>query len=147
MKRFEWRLQRVLDVKTKEEQKVRSELFVLIQRLAETRGELLRQKKILEQIINDLISHPEKRLVDQEIFLRYSETNDRQIKKLKEKISELEMQQKAKIKEVMKVRKFKEGLEKLRVEAKEQFMKEQSKLEQKQLDEAALVSFNRKTSS
>lgn len=129
----------------KEEQKVRSELFELTQRLAGVRGELLRQQEILEQIINSLKISPERRLGDQEFFLIHSATNDRQIKKIKEMISELEIQQKAKIQEVMKVRKFKEGLERLRLEAKEQFMKEQSKHEQKELDEAAVVSFIRKT--
>ena len=145
MKRFSWRLQRVLDVKIKEEQKVRSELFALTQRLARKRGELLRQQEILEQIINAIKVNPERRINDQEFFLRHSTTNDRQIKKIKEIIKELEIQQRAKIQEVMKIRKFKEGLEKLRIEAKEQFMKEQSKYEQKELDEAATVSFIRKT--
>lgn len=145
MKRFAWRLQRVLDVKKKEEQKVRLELFVLMQKLAQTRSELLRQKKILEQIINDLTyDNPKKRLGEQEFFLRYSATSDKQIKKLKEKISQLESQQKEKISEVLKVRRFKEGLEKLRIEAKMQYLKEQSQLEQKKLDEAATVLFVRK---
>ncbi len=147
MKRFAWRLQRVLDVKIKEEQKVRSELFALTQRLARARGELLRQQKILEQLIDSLKVSSERRLKDQEFFLRHSATNDSQIKRLKEMISELEKQQRTKIQEVMKIRKFKEGLEKLRIEAKEQFMKEQSKHEQKELDEAAVVSFIRKSAN
>ena len=39
--------------------------------------------------------------------------------------------------------KFHEGLEKLRTEAKLQFIKEQEKLEQKELDETSTVSFTR----
>jgi flagellar biosynthesis chaperone FliJ len=89
--------------------------------------------------------NPKKRLGDQEFFLRYSTTNDEQIKKLKEMVNELESQQREKIAEVVKVRKFKEGLEKLRVEAKIQFIKEQEKLEQKELDEGATISFVRKS--
>lgn len=145
MKRFVWRLQRVLDIKNKEEQKARAELFELTQELAQRRGELLARKKILERIINGLTGeNPKKRLGKQEFFLRYSATNDEQIKKLKNKIGELESQQREKIVEVLKIRRFKEGLERLRTEAKMQFIKEQEHLEQKELDETATVSFVRR---
>jgi len=145
MKRFVWRLQRVLDIKKKEEQKARAELFELTQKLAQVRGELLTRKKILEQIINDLTGeNPGKRLGKQELFLKHSATNDEQIKKLKNKKAELETQQREKIAEVLKIRRFKEGLERLRAEAKMQFIKDQEKLEQKELDETATVSFVRR---
>ena len=145
MKRFVWRLQRVLDIKKKEEQKKRAELLELTEKVAQTRGELLTQQKILEDIINALTGeNPKKRLSKQEFFLRYSATSDEQIKKLKNNLSELESQQREKITELLRIRRFKEGLEKLRIEAKIQFIKEQEKLEQKQLDEGATVSFVRK---
>ena len=145
MKRFVWRLQRVLDIKTKEEQKKRTELLKLTEELAETHGQLLIQQRILEDIIDDLNDEdPKDRLSEQEFFLRYSAATDEQIKKFKDKIREFELRQKEKIAEVLEVRRFKEGLEKLRVEAKSQFIKEQEKLEQKELDEIASVSFARK---
>ena len=144
MKRFVWRLQRVLDIKTKKEQKVRAELLELTEKLAETRGRLLMQQRILEDVIAGLAEeNPKKRLGRQEFFLRYSGTSDEQVKKLKEKTSELESQQREKIAELLKVRKFKEGLERLRAEAKIQFIKEAERLEQKELDETATVSFAR----
>jgi len=144
MKRFVWRLQRVLDIKTKKEQKMRAELLELTEMLAEARGRLLMQQKILEDIIAGLAEeNPKKRLGRQEFFLRYSGTSDEQVKKLKEKTSELESQQREKIVELLKVRKFKEGLERLRAEAKIQFIKEAERLEQKELDETATVSFAR----
>jgi flagellar biosynthesis chaperone FliJ len=145
MKRFVWRLQRVLDIRKKEEQKARAELFELTEKLAQTRGELLTRQKMLEYIIDGLTGeNPKKRLNKQEFFLRYSAASDEQIKKLKEKRSELESRQREKIAEVLKLRRFKEGLERLRVEAKAQFIKEQEKLEQKELDEGATVLFVRK---
>jgi flagellar FliJ protein len=145
MKRFVWRLQRVLDIKKKEEQKKRAELFELTEKLAQTRGELLIRQKMLEDIINGLTTEfPKKRLSKQEFFLRYSAASDEQIKKLKAQTGELESRQREKIAEVLKLRRFKEGLESLRVEAKAQFIKEQEKLEQKELDEGAIVSFVRK---
>ena len=144
MKRFVWRLQRVLDIKTKKEQKMRAELLELTERLASRAGELLTQQRILEDIIAGLTGEkPKKRLGKQEFFLRYSGTSDEQIKKLKEKISELESQQREKIAELLKVRRFREGLERLRAEAKIQFIKEQERLEQKELDETATISFAR----
>lgn len=146
MKRFVWRLQRVLEIKEKEEQKTRAELFELTERLAQSRGELLARKKMLENIIEELAErNPKARLGEQEFFLRYSTASDEKIKKLKNIVKELESQQREKIAEVLKVRRFKEGLEKLRVEAKIQFIKEQEKLEQKELDEGATISFVRKS--
>ena len=144
MKRFVWRLQRVLDIKTKKEQKMRAELLELTEMLAETRGWLLMQQRILEDVIAGLAEeNPKKRLGRQEFFLRYSGASDEQVKKLKEKTSELESQQREKIGELLKVRRFKEGLERLRAEAKIQFIKEAERLEQKELDETATVSFAR----
>jgi len=119
MKRFVWRLQRVLDIRKKEEQKARAELLELTERLAQTRGELLMQQKILEDIINGLTGeNPKKRLGKQEFFLKFSAASNEQIKKLKDKVNELELQQRDKIVEVLKLRRFKEGLERLRTEAK-----------------------------
>ena len=148
MKRFVWRLQRVLDIKKKQEQKTRAELLELTEKIAEARGELLTKQMILEDIINGLTGEdPKRRLGKQEFFLRYSVASNEQIKKLKDKVSELESQQREKIAELLKVKRFKEGLERLQAEAKIQFIKEQEKLEQKELDEGATVSFVRKKSS
>ena len=145
MRRFVWRLQRVLDIRTKEEQKARTELLKLTEKLAQTRSELLAWRKMLEEMINSLtVENPKKRLGKQEFFMRYSAESDERIKKLEEKVKELELKQKNKIAEVLKLRKFKEGLEKLRAEAKIQFIKEQEKLEQQELDDGATVSFVRK---
>jgi flagellar FliJ protein len=148
MKRFVWRLQRVLDLRTKEEQKARAELLQLTEKLAETKSELLTWRKMLEEIINGLSAgNPKKRLGRQEFFLRYSAASDEQIKKLENMVKELEAKQREKIAEVLKLKRFKEGLEKLRAEAKIQFINEQEKLDQQQLDEGATVLFVRKTKS
>jgi len=145
MKRFVWRLQRVLEIKAKQEQAKRAELFQLTERLAQTRGKLLTQQRILKDIILSIASKkPQRRLSEQEFFLKYSAASDEVIAKLKNEISGLETQQKQKIAEVVKARQFREGLERLRAEAKKRFLKVQEKLEQKELDESATVSFARK---
>ncbi len=145
MKRFAWRLQRVLDIKQKEEQIRRMELLEITERLAQAKGELLMQKMILKNTINDLREeNPKDRLGKQAVFLRCSKTNDEIINNLENKTGQLEAEQKEKITDVLKIRRFKEGLEKLRVEAKTQFMREQEKLEQKAAEEITTIRFSRK---
>lgn len=138
-------MQRVLDIKTKEEQTKKTELLKVTEKLAQTRGELLMQKRVLEDIILDITcKHPQKRLGEQEFFLKCSATNDQLIKTLKNKATELESDQMKKIAEVLSIKRFKEGLDKLRAEAKRRFTSQQEKLEQKDLDETATVGFARK---
>lgn len=145
MKRFTWRLQRVLDIKARQEQIKKAELFKLTEQLAKTRGELIKQKRILSQVISDIAEKkPKKRLCEQEFFFRYSVTTDEIIEELAKQVAELEMKQREKIAELLKLRRFKEGLEKLRDEAKREFISRQEKLEQNQMDEAAVLRFARK---
>ncbi|MHC4637060.1 MAG: hypothetical protein ACYTBP_02480 [Planctomycetota bacterium] len=145
MKRFVWRLQRVLDVKEREEQIKRAELFKLTEELAKTRAELLLKQRKLENMIAELNSKkPKTRIGEQEFFLRHSTVNNEMIKRLKLKTSEFELKQKEKIAEVLKVRRFKKGLEKLREQTKREYIANQEKLQQKEADESAGVRFVRK---
>jgi flagellar FliJ protein len=145
MKKFVWRLQRVLDIKRKEEQEKRIELFQLTERLVQTRGKLLRQEQILREIIRKIADRrADERLSEQEFLLRHSMTNDDHIKKLKNELNALESQQKQKIAGLLKIRQFKEGLEKLKAATKRNFIKAQEKLEQKDLDEGATINYARK---
>ena len=50
MRRFKWRLQRVLEVKRKEEQVKRAELMQITEQLSQARGELFMQKRKLEEL-------------------------------------------------------------------------------------------------
>ena len=144
MKKFEWRLQRVLDIRIMQEQKARSELFTITEQLAAFRTQLLLQKKILEDIINEMSRNNTKdRIFEQEFFLSNSAASNNKINKLKEKIKELELQQKQKIQDVLQLRKATEGMEKLRTEAKERYIKEQEIIEQKELDEESGILFVR----
>ena len=144
MKQFKWRLQRVLDVKVKEEQIRKSELIAITERLAQARGELLDLKRALDEIISDLVgTNPKRRLSEQEFFLRYSITTDEQIRANEKRIAALNIEREAKTAELMKVRQLKEGLEKLRTESKAKFMEEQEKAEQNELNEIATVRFAR----
>ena len=144
MRRFVWRLQRVLDIRTKQEQIKTQELFALTEKLAQKRGEMFTQQRILRDILESIAREkPGERLSRQEFFLRNSAATDEQIRRLQKSIDELERKQKDMIAEVLKVRRAKEGLERLREQAKKKFIEAQEKIEQKQLDEMATVSFSR----
>jgi flagellar biosynthesis chaperone FliJ len=136
----------VLDIKAKQEQIKTQELFALTEKLAQARGELLGQQRILRDILESIAGEkPKERLGKQEFFLRNSAATDEKIKQLQAKVAELETKQREKIAEVLKLRRFKESLERLREQAKKRYIEEQDKLEQKQLDETATLSFARES--
>jgi flagellar biosynthesis chaperone FliJ len=145
MKRFAWRLQRVLEIKTKEVEAKRAELFRITKALAEKQAELITKQTILKELLRTITQKElRERLEQQEFFFRHSAANIETIEKIKENIRELEVKQKEKMAEVLQLNRFKEGLERLRAEAKREFIKEQEKLEQKDLDEIGKIGFLRK---
>ena len=147
MKRFVWRLQKVLDIKVKEEQLKQMELFRLTEALAEKRSQLLLRQQTLRAIMSDIAKDRSSgRLEAQEFFLKHAATNDQIIEKLRDQIKELENQRQEKTAEVLATKRFREGLEKLRAEAKEQFIQKQEKLEQKEMDDRTTIAFARKES-
>jgi flagellar export protein FliJ len=144
MKRFEWRLQRVLDIKQKEEQVKRAELVHITEQLSQMRVALFLQKRILEDLLEELAeAHPHERLSRQAMLMTYSAPNDRKIKELQENVNNLAAQQQEKLAEILKLKQFNEGLEKLRADAQEEYFKEQETLEQKAMDEASTSRFAR----
>lgn len=54
MKRFTWRLQKVLDIKSQQEQLKRNELFRIAEQLAVKRGELLMRRRILQDLVTEV---------------------------------------------------------------------------------------------
>lgn len=134
----------MLDVRIKQEQIKTQALFALTEKLAQTRGELLNQQRILADIIEAIEKEKAgERIIKQEFFLRNSAATDERIKQLKAAVKELESRQKEMIAEVIKIRRSKEGLEKLKEQAKKKYITEQDKIEQRQLDEVAATSFIR----
>jgi len=145
MKRFTWRLQRVLDIKTKQEQIKRMELLDITEKLSKVRALLFLQQATLKETIADVAAgNTQNKLLEQELLLKCAPVNNRLIKKLKDKVHQLQIKQKEKIAEVLKIRRFNEGLKKLRARKKQEFIESEEKLEQKQLDEGACIRFARK---
>ena len=145
MKRFTWRLQRVLDIKTKQEQIKRMELLDITEKLSKVRTVLFIQQTALKEAIADVAAgNCQNKLLEQELLLKSAPVNNRLIKKLKGKVHQFELKQKEKIAEVLKIRRFNEGLKKLRARKKQEFIESEEKLEQKQLDEGSSIRFVRK---
>lgn len=145
MKRFVWRLQRVLDVKAKEEQLRRTELFRLTELLTAKRGEMLMRQRVLENLLADLRNdRSAERLNSQAFVLQRVAVDDERIRKLQEEIANLGVRHKEKTAELLTVRRYKEGLEKLRAQAQEEYIQEQERLEQKELDDRTTVSCARR---
>jgi flagellar FliJ protein len=145
MRRFVWRLQRVLDIKVKQESLKRMELLQITERLLMTRTELLNQERILAQLLAEIAGRdPKSRIREQEFVLKCSAINNELIEKLKKKVRELELEQRKKIEEILEIRRAKEVLEKLRAKAEQEYKKEQERLEQKEIDESATISFVRR---
>ncbi len=142
MKRFEWRLQSVLNVKQKQEQLKRAELFELNDMLKTLHSQLLKQKKMLADAIDELAQEePRQRLEKQGLFMAHVKANDDMIKKLEHDIHNMTVQRDAKRHEVMELKKLTEGLDKLRSKAEREFVAEQEKLDQKASDEMTTYRF------
>ncbi len=138
MKTFTWRLQRLLDVKNIDEKCKIMELAKITRVLEETEMMIIKHKRMLEQIISE-ISQKNKndRLRVQEFFMKYSLGSDEIIKKLTQKMAELQDERKKKLEALIKVKHYREGLEKLKEQAKTTFTQEQDRQDQKQLDDEA----------
>ena len=142
MKRFQWRLQRVLDIKAGEEELRQAEFVELTGRLTRIRSEWLVQKQLLQEALAGLCDvPPQERFVQQALFLKYSGGHDRKLKQLEAQIRQLETLQREKLAELMKLKRFKEGLEKLRERAKTEFLEAQERIEQKELDDMATLRY------
>ena len=105
MRRFAWRLQKVLDVKSRQEQLKRNELFQIAEQLAAKRGELLLRRRILQNLAAEIKGHESPaRLNAQEFFLRHAAADDERIRRLREEIAALEVRHKEKTAEVLALR-------------------------------------------
>jgi len=144
MKRFEWRLQRVLDLKEKTEKVKRAELLKLAEEIAEARVRVMNeQRKQREQMAAIAQEKAGQRISRQAAFLSFAAFDDERIASQQQHIRQLEDVQESKTQELIKLRQAKEGLEKLRAEAEEAYTADQERTAQRELDEHASVAFAR----
>jgi len=144
MKRFEWRLQRVLDLKEKTEKVKKAELLKLAEEIAGAKVRVMNeQRKQREQMAAIAQERAGQRICRQAAFLTFSAFDDERIAAQRNHVRQLEDVQETKTRELIELRQAKEGLAKLRAEAKETYMAEQERAAQREMDEHANVAFTR----
>jgi flagellar export protein FliJ len=135
-------LQRLLDLKIKEEDVKRDELVAVTEQAAGVRSRILMERAQFRQMLSALRAKDgRQRLMEQEVLLQYTHVFDLKVKRLEADLSELEKLRRAKIAEILEIRKFRKGLEKLREKARAEHMRNEQKLEQNAMDEHTTIRF------
>lgn len=138
MKKFRWRLQRVLDLKIRQEEVLRARIVELMERAAAVRGRIMMLQAMLRSGLMEIRSLPSAEQIDaQRRFLEYVPYRHGQIAVLREQLSRLEQERKQQMEEMSRLRKFRKGLEQLRGRAVEEYLRESGREEQKLLDECS----------
>jgi len=145
VKKFIWPLQRLLDIKEKQEDFARIELVTITEQIVIVRGQIMMQKTILRGVFSELSQlDPTQRMQRQQECMDYAHVTDAKIKTLHQTLEQTKQKRKKKIEEVVKFRKFRKGLEQLRARALVEYQKQMNQAEQKQLDENITTTFARK---
>lgn len=145
MRRFEWRLQKLLDLKNKQEEALRAELITVTEQAVALRGQVLMERALLRQRLAETEQAPAaERMARQEFVLQYSQVTETTIRDMDRKLELLELLRHNKIQEILTVRKFRKGLEKLRTRAQEEFELDQQRQDQKQTDDRNSIGFARR---
>lgn len=145
MKPFKWPLQKLLDVTGHRVNALRSELLMLSRQLAQVHQEIFRRKSQIRTALAELEaeSFPQ-RVPKQEVFMASSQAAHKVIERLEAKASQLKDRRRELSARWTKIRKSEETLQRRHDEARQEHFRQQSKLEQKDLDEVAQVDFTRK---
>ena len=144
MKRFVWRLQRLLDLKTKQQDLIRMELMAMSERIAQIRAGILMHKAEIRSRLAELRQlPPEQRPARQQMFLQFVHVLDTRIRTMEQSAAQLEEQRKQKMNELMEVRKSQKSLEKLRQRAKDAYHQQQEYILQKETDETSSTAYAR----
>ena len=77
MKKFIWRLQRLLGIKIKQENVMRAELVAVTEQAVAVRSRIMVQKAALRKMLNELAEkNAKQRMPEQEFFLKYVHVTD-----------------------------------------------------------------------
>lgn len=144
MRRFQWSLQRLLNVTIQRELDLRNRLLEFTRQIVHLRQLILKLRAAHRTLLGKLAEEElPRRLPRQEVFLRCADVDEERIRRLREQIAALQRERDEAMQRFLKVRSSRETLERRRREAHQQFLREQMKIEQAQLDEGAQVAFAR----
>ena len=145
MGNFVWHLQRVLDVKKKQEQATRIELLHLTEQVAQVRCQLMMRQQALKTILESVARTPShERMCRQALAMDFAKGSQVRIKAMEEQVEAVQAEKKAKTKALFALKQASEGLERLRTDAERRFMKDLDKKEQKMADELSLLKYARR---
>jgi flagellar export protein FliJ len=145
VRRFKWRLQRLLDVTIRKEESLRLELVNLAQETARLGQEIVTRKVLLRSALQDLARQVlADRIARHEVVMTCSQVVQRQIDRLTGRLDQCRRKRKTKTEELLKIRSSRETLERLREEAERRYLRQEAAREQRLLDETAQVAYARK---
>ena len=144
MRKYTWRLQRVLDVKVKQEEARRAELLAVTHRLLAARQAVIVQQATMRRILLELSrKEPAARIAEQPTVVKHMAFSDEKLKALKKRMDEIELERRKRAEELMEARKSRKAMEKLREKSKAEYLRRVNAVEQKELDELAGTRFVR----
>ncbi len=145
MKKFRWKLERVLDITAQREKALRSELFALAQAVVRVRRAIVERRTALRILLEEVGRHPlADRLAEQAVVMAYSAGEQRELRRLDARLAELEAERARKRKRFLQTRSMRETLERMREQAREDYLRQVAKREQSEFDEQAHLAFARK---
>lgn len=145
MKKFNWKLQKILDIKQMQENALKAELMSLSQKEFGLRSEAMLINTQMRSLIADLKAVPiNERLERQAGLIEYTDTIKYQIGCIEKKIKTIIEQKDGTKKQLLEIRKLRKGLEILRDKARDEYIAEQEKILQSELDECASIATARK---
>lgn len=144
MRRFQWPLQRLLDVRAQQERALRPVLVRLSQEIAAVHQGIFRRQASLRGALADLAARTvEKRLPEQQEFMRLSRAEEAQLDRLREQLKVLQERRSEKMAAFSSAKSARETLERLREEAFLVHTKAMLRQGQKELDESSHFAFAR----
>jgi flagellar export protein FliJ len=144
MKKHNWRLQRVLDVRIKQEEAKRAELLAVTHRLLIARQMVIAKHAMMRSILLELSRKDARtRMAEQPMVVKHMAFSEEELKKLKKQAEEIEIERKRKAEEMMEARRSRKAMENLKEKAKTEYVKMVNMTEQKELDELSSGRFVR----
>ncbi len=146
MKRFAWKLQRVLDITAQREKALKGELFALARAIVQVREAVAARRAVLRTLLAELAERRlEERLAEQVIVLDTLEAAQGELRRLGDHLDELETERAATQERFLRTRSTRRALERRREQARAEHEREAGKREQQGFDEIAHVAFTRET--
>jgi len=136
MKKHKWRLQRVFDVRVKQEEAKKAELLAVTQRLLAAKQAVLVQQALMRSTLMELSrKNAGERMAEQPTVMQHMAFSDEKLKKLKKRVEEIEVERRQKTEELLEARKARKAMEKLKEKSRAEYIKMLNAAEQKELDE------------